>query len=154
MTPVHSDTPRFSIWDPTLVVVAGMMLFLGLTGGGPLPVVAGLGVGFYLWYTKHTRYDLFQDVLVIRYQAPRTRVIPLSDVPSARFARMLLGGQALLIQRRRGGALAITPKDPEGFLSHLEAGFRTREEPPKPKQRAGKSKPTPRRRRQARRVKN
>ena len=154
MAPVHIDTPRFSIWDPTLLVVAGVMFFLGVTGGGTLPILIGLGVVFYHWYTKHTRYDLFQDVLVIRYRAPRTRVIPLIDVPSARFARTPLGGQALLIQRRRGGALAITPKDPEGFLSHLEAGLRTREEPPKPKQRAGKSKPTPRRRRQARRVKN
>ena len=157
MTPVHSDTPRFSIWDPTLLFVAGMMLFQGLTGGGVLPILSGLGVGFYLWYTKHTRYDLFQDALVTRYRAPRTRVVPLNDVLSARFARMPLGGQALLIHRRRGGVLVITPKDPEGFLSHLEAGLRTlshleaglrtREEAPKPKPRAERFKPTPRRRR-------
>ena len=151
MTPVHSDTPRFSIWDPTLLIVAGVMLLLGLTGGGVIPVLSGLGMGFYLWYTKHTRYDLFQDVLVTRYRAPRTRVVPLSDVLSARFARTLLGGPALSIQRRRGGVLVITPKDPEAFLSHLEDGLSTREEPPKPKPRAERSKPTPRTRRLRRR---
>ena len=154
MAPVHIDTPRFSIWDPTLLVVAGVMFFLGVTGGGPLPILIGLGVGFYHWYTKHTRYDLFQDVLVIRYRAPRTKVISLSDVLSARLARMALDGQALLIQRQRGGVLVIKPKDPEGFLSHLEAGLRPREEPPKPKPQADMRKPTPRRRRQARRLKN
>ncbi len=154
VTPLHSDTPRFSLWDLTLLFVAGLMLLLGLTGGGPLPVLAGLSVGFYLWYTKHTRYDLFQDVLVTRYRAPRTRVVPLRDVLSARFARTPLGGQALSIHRRRGGVLVITPKDPEGFLSHLEAGLPTREEPPKPTPRVERSKPTPRRRRQARRLKN
>ena len=124
--------------------VAGVFFFQGLSGDGLLPIVFGLGLVFYSLYTRHTRYDLFQDVLVIRYRV-RTMVVPLSGVQGGRLGKVPLSGQALLIQRQGGGLLVITPKDPEGFLSRLEAGLRAREASPQPQPRADASKPASRR---------
>ena len=123
VTPLHSDTPRFSLWAVAQPVIAGVLLYQGLTGGGALPILVGLGLGFYYLYTRHTRYDLFEDVLVIRYRI-RTMVVPLTDVEGAELGGMPMSGQALLIRRRGGGLLVMTPKDPEGFLSRLN--FRSR----------------------------
>ena len=127
--------------------VAGLILIQGIIAGGDFRVVAGLGVGLFMLFTSHSRYDLYTDVLVIRYRVPRTIVIPLTEVEDVRQARMPLGGPALLIHRRGGKVLAIMPKDPEGFLSQIKAGLSAREEPPKPSGRADDRKPTPRRRR-------
>ena len=131
VTPLYSDTPRFSLFTVAQPVIAGVLLYQGVTGGGALPILFGLGLGLFYLYKRPTRYDLFQDALVIRYRI-RTMVVPLSDVQGARLGKMPLSGQALLIQRRSGGPLVITPKDPDGFLSRLEAGLRTSEEPPQP----------------------
>ena len=131
VTPLYSDTPRFSPLTVAQPVIAGVLLYPGVTGGGALPILFGLGLGLFYLYKKPTRYDLFQDALVIRYRI-RTMVVPLSDVQGAQLRGMPMSGQALLIQRRTGGLLVITPKDPEGFLSRLEAGLRTSEEPPQP----------------------
>ena len=143
VTPIYSDTPRFSFWVLTPLMLACVLLYRGLSGEGALSILFGLSLGFYYFYTRHTRYDLFQDALVIRYRILRTMVVPLSDVQGARLGKMPLAGQALLIQRRSGGPLVITPKDPEGFLSRLEAGLRTREEPSQPQPRADGPKSTP-----------
>ena len=131
MTPLYSDAPRFSFWAMAMPVAAGVLLYQGLTGGGALPILFGLGLGLFYLYKRPTRYDLFQDALVIRYRI-RTMVVPLADVQGAQLGGMPLSGQAVLIQRRTGRLLVITPKDPEGFLSRLEAGLRTSEEPPQP----------------------
>ena len=120
--PTHTEKRRRSIWDTLLLVVAGLMIVQGFVGGDPLPVLFGGGVGAFLALTRHTRYELYQDVMVIRFMAPRRIVIPLSEMQDVRMVKMPLGGSALLVQRASGGTLAIMPVDPEGFLARLKAG--------------------------------
>ena len=145
MTPVHVDKRRRSIWDTLLFVVAGFMIVQGLISGQLPPVLTGLGVVVFLFLTRHTRYELFQDALVIRFMAPRRIVIPLADVVDVRMVKLPLGGPALLVQRARGGGLAIMPSDPEGFLARLQAGPGIKTQPPKPET-ADAPRPAPRRR--------
>ncbi len=150
MTPVHTEKRRRSIYDLLLFGVAAFMVFQGLRTGDPLPVLTGLGVAVFLLLTRHTRYELFQDALVIRFMAPRRIVIPLAEVQDVRLVRLPLGGPALLVQRARGGGLAIMPADPEGFLARLQAGTGTKAQPPEPEA-ADAAKPAPRKRRAPRR---
>ena len=111
-------------------VVAGWLLIQGLAGGGPFPILAGLAGVAYSLYTRHTRYDLYHDAVVIRYLAPRTVVIRLSDVQSADVVRLPLAGPALLIQRTNGRRLLIRPSDEQGFLSRLRDALSGQSAPP------------------------
>ena len=150
MTPVHTEKRRRSIWDMLLLAVAVFMIWQGFVTGDALPVLTGLGVGAFLFLTRHTRYELFQDALVIRFMAPRRIVVPLAEVQDIRLVRLPLGGPALLVQRTRGGGLAIMPADPEGFLARLQAGTGAKTQPPEPET-ADAPKTAPRRRRPPRR---
>ena len=150
MTPVHTEPRRRSIWDTLLLVVAGLMIVQGFIASDPVPVLFGLGVGAFLALTRHTRYELYQDALVIRFMAPRRIVIPLSEVQDVRIVRLPLGGPALLVQRSSGGSLAIMPADPEGLLARLQARPGASPQPPK-EETADAPRPAPRRRRAPRR---
>ena len=150
MTPVHTEKRRRSIWDMLLLVVAVFMVFQGFANADPFPVLTGLGVGVFLALTRHTRYELYQDALVIRFFAPRKIVVPLAEVQDVRLVKLPLGGPALLVSRSRGGGLAIMPADPEGFLALLQAGPGSKT--PTPDAEADDApKPAPRRRRAPRR---
>ena len=152
MTPVHTEKRRRSIWDMLLLLVAGFMVITGLFSNPVdlIPVLFGLGVGTFIALTRHTRYELYQDVLVIRFMAPRRIVVPLAEVQDVRVVRMPLGGPALLVQRASGGVLAIMPADPEGFLARLQESTGGKTPPAKPETDEA-SKPAPRRRRAPRR---
>lgn len=130
--PLHVEKRRRSIWDTLLLFVAGFMVIQGLVGGEVLPVLSGLGVGLFLFFTRHSRYELFEDVLVVRFMAPRTIVIRLADVQDVRLVKMPLGGPALLISRAGRGGLAIMPVDPEGLLARLKAAPGLKTQPAKP----------------------
>ena len=147
MTPLHTDTRRFSFFDPLLLIVAAVMVFQGLTVAGLIPVLTGFGVAGFLAFTKHNRYDLYEDVLVIRYWAPRKIVIPLSEIQDVGSIRLPFGGPSLLLHRTRGRVLPIMPKDPETFLVHLKAGLEAAKQPPSPVAEDEPPRPRPRRRR-------
>ena len=143
--PIHTEKRRRSLWDTLLLVVAGLMIVQGFVAGDPMPVLFGGGVGAFLALTKHTRYGLYQDVVVIRFMAPRRIVIPLSELQDVRMVKMPLGGAALLVQRSTGGTLAIMPVDPEGFLARLKA--RPGADPQSKPEDGDAERPAPRRRR-------
>ena len=86
-----------------------------------LLIAMGLGGALWLVFTRHSRYDLFQDALVIRYLAPRTKVVLLSDIQGAELERLPFAGLVLLIRQRDGGRLVITPTDVDSFRSRLNA---------------------------------
>ena len=150
MTPIYSVKTRFSIWDASLLVVAIVMVLQGLTGGGILPIFTGVAVIAFLLFTRHGAYDVYLDTLVIRYRGPRTMVVPLKDVQSARIVSQPLGGPAILVRRARGGVLIITPKEPEVLLAHLEGKQGEAEAPASPAS-ADPPRPRPRRPRGRRR---
>ena len=130
MMPIHTEKRRRSLWDMMLLVVAAVIIVRGIATGEALPVLTGAGVVVFLALTRHTRYELFQDVLVIRFMAPRKIVVRLAEVQDIRLVKLPLGGPALLLQRASGG-LAIMPSDPEGFLARLKAGPGFKPQPPK-----------------------
>ena len=132
MTPVHTDTRKFSFFDPVLLIMAGIMVVQGFTGGGELPVLVGIGLAVFLAFTKHTRYDLYGDALVIRYWAPRKIVIPLSEIRDVGSVKLPFGGPSVLVHRTRGRVLAIMPKDPVSFLAHMKTGLEAAKHPPSP----------------------
>ena len=123
VTPSYSDKNRFSITDLLMPIFAGWLLIQGFAGGGVLPVVFALSAGAYLFYTRHRRYDIFEDALVVRYLAPRTLVVFLSEIQDVRLLRQPLVGQVLLIQRKTGSRLIIKPADSEEFHSQLTAAL-------------------------------
>ena len=149
--PTHTEKRRRSVWDTLLLVVAGLMIIQGFATSDPMPVLFGGGVGAFLALTRHTRYELYQDALVIRFMAPRKIVIPLAELQDVRLVKMPLGGTALLVQRASGGALAIMPADPEGFLARLQARPGA-DSQPKPEDGAADGPAPPRRRAPRRRL--
>ena len=130
MTPLHTDTKRFSLFDPVLLIMAGFMVVQGFTGGGDIPILAGIGVAVFLAFTKHVRYDLYEDALVIRYWAPRKIIIPMSDIVDVGTVRLPFGGPSVLVHRARGRVLAIMPKDTETFLAMLKANLESAKQQP------------------------
>ena len=147
MTPLHTDTRRFSFFDPLLLIVAGFMVFQGFTGGGEIPILTGFAVAGFLAFTKHQRYDLYPDTLVISYWAPRKIVIPLSDIRDVGSVRLPFGGPSLLLHRSRGRVLPIMPKDTEAFFVQLKASMEAAKQPPRPAAEVEPPRPKERRRR-------
>lgn len=145
MTPIHTDTRRFSLFDPVLLIMAGFMVVQGFTGGGDIPILAGIGVAVFLAFTKHVRYDLYEDALVIRYWAPRKIIIPMSEIVDVGSVRLPFGGPSVLVHRTRGRVLAIMPKDTETFLALMKAKLESAKQPPSAA--AEDEPPRPRRRR-------
>ncbi len=150
MIPVHTDRRKFSFFDPVLLIMAGVMVLQGITGGGDIPILAGIGLMVFLAFTKHVRYDLYEDVLVIRYWAPRKIVIPLSEIVDVGSARLPFGGPSVIVHRTRGRVLAIMPKDPESFREQIKASLdaakhapspEVEDEPPRPRTRRRRSRP-------------
>ena len=106
------------------------MVVQGFTGGGDIPILAGIGLAVFLAFTKHVRYDLYEDVLVIRYWAPRKIIIPISEIVDVGSVRLPFGGPSVLVHRTRGRVLAIMPKDTETFLTLLKASLESAKQPP------------------------
>ena len=104
-------------------IFAGWLLIQGLAGAGPLPIVLALIGGGFLAFTRHRRYDLFEDALVIRHFGPRTRVVYLSEIEDVQIRTQAMVGTALIIDRNAGGRLIIKPSDSEAFLSRLTAAL-------------------------------
>ena len=148
MTPVHTASRKFSFFDPVLLIMAGIMVVQGLVSNNLLPILAAIAVAVFLAFTKHTRYDLYGDVLVIRYWAPRKIIIPLSEIRDVGSVRLPFTGASLILHRTRGRVIAIMPKDPESFMAHIKAGLDTaRQPPPVPDRGDVAPRPRPRRRR-------
>ena len=82
-----------------------------------MPVVIAVAMGVFIWFTRHTRYDLYSNALVIRYGTPRQRAVPISEIEQV---VTVLGGKGLFVKRKGSGGLLIRPQDIETFKSRLE----------------------------------
>ncbi len=116
---LHADKPRSSIMQLLSPVLAATITVIGLTQGDPLSVAMGGGLLAYVWFTRHTRYEVFEDRLVIRYGSPRMRSVMLADIGEVRLVNAPLGGQDLLVRKTGGGVLVIRPSNTEGFAEAL-----------------------------------
>lgn len=100
--------------------VAAYGLFLFLQGGsGIILIIAGLAVGAYSWFTNPRQYRVYDDALVVIYGAPRTRVIPFSNVSHLEM-RQLATPDRLRVWPVNGRRVVIMSRDPEAFHEQLQ----------------------------------
>ncbi|MEX2599224.1 MAG: hypothetical protein WD533_06170 [Dehalococcoidia bacterium] len=117
--PLLTDKSRISLIQ---LLIPGLILYLvvlGVTQGDPVGIVVGVALALYFVFTFHFRYELYQDVLVIRFLAPRRKAVLLADIEDAQVIRVPLRGETLLIRRRTGGPMLLRPANTEQFLMRL-----------------------------------
>ena len=118
---IHSDRPRTYPLQLMSPVIAGVLVVMGLMSGDPVPVALGGGLGLFVYFTRHARYTILHDSLVIHYGRPRQKTLPLADIEDVQLA---LRGQGLFVRQKRGVGLLIRPTDPELFLERLDEARR------------------------------
>ncbi len=99
--------------------MAAAMVVLGIINPDVVTVAMGAGLLGYVWFTRHAKYEVYQDRLVIYYGTPRIRSVPLADIAEVRLIRAPMGGQDLLVTRKGRGVMVIRPRDAEGFAAAL-----------------------------------
>ena len=118
--PFHIDRHK-SNFNFTLAVAMGVAV-LGLVGGNPLLLIAGLGVAGFSWLTTPARYTLFSDRLVIAYGMPRIRHIHFQDIDKVDPLKLPIGTR-LRVGLRSRRPILIQPRDPDEFQSKLEGAL-------------------------------
>lgn len=113
--PLSGLTPRegYSALD-------GVGAIAGILYGNLLIFLVGLGLALFVWLTTPRRYDLFRDRLVVSYGKPRRSVVSLSEIENTDVVSLPVGGTRLIVRRKRGRPLVLSPEDPHGFQEELE----------------------------------
>lgn len=101
-------------------VIAGALVIIGLLGGDPVTFLLGVAYALYFYYTRPTRYEVYNDRLVVRYGRPRQKNLLLADVEEVRLVKLPMGREAIWVQKKGGRGELIRPADPERFLAQLE----------------------------------
>ncbi len=114
---IYTDKPSTSLIQLINPIIVAGLFVLGIYSGDPMPVVIAVAMGVFIWFTRHTRYDLYSNALVIRYGTPRQRAVPISEIEQV---VTVLGGKGLFVKRKGSGGLLIRPQDIETFKSRLE----------------------------------
>lgn len=120
-------------WLVLVLGAAGILAVVAVGAAfqtGEMPLLAALAillfaVGLPTWILATTRYDLSNELLVVRSGPFRWR-IPLSEITSVATTRNPLSSPALSLDRLRleygkGRALMISPRDKDEFLRALAA---------------------------------
>lgn len=118
--PVYADNFRRSTLHIFTPVIAGVLTVFGLLQLELFNVALGIGLGLFILFTRHVRYEIFNERLVIRYMGPRRKIVDLSEIQSVQSVRMAFGGQGIFIQKKTGLGLVINPVDPDRFVVELE----------------------------------
>jgi len=130
---IYTDKPTTSLIQLINPIIVAGLFVLGIYSGDPMPVIIALGMGVFIWFTRHTRYNIYSNALVIYYGSPRHKAVAISDIDQV---ITVLGGKGLFIKRRNSGGLLIRPQDIETFKSRLdeilEANNINQESDPKP----------------------
>ena len=98
-------------------IIVAALFVLGIFGGDPIPIVLAIAMGLFIWFTRHSKYDIFSDRMIIHYGKPRQKIVPLNEIEQA---HLVLGGRGLFLKRKGSGGLLIRPRDPEAFKAHLD----------------------------------
>jgi len=100
-------------------VLAWVLVIVGVLQFDLYTMALGVGLGLYVWLTRHTRYEIFSDRLVIYYGRPRRKVVFLVDIEDVQMVRVPMGGQGLYLRKKQGWGMVIRPRDVEGFAARL-----------------------------------
>jgi len=118
--PIHSDKHRGSALHMLSPAIAAVMVVMGLLQGDPVTLLLGVGLSLFVWFTRHARYEIFQDRLVIHYGQPRQKVLQLTEIKDVHLVQFGMGRHFLLIRGNRGQRIVLRPADPERFLERLD----------------------------------
>ncbi len=119
--PLHTDRYRGSGLQLISPVVAGVLILLGLLGFDPISFGLGVALAVYTGYTRHTRYEIYSNGLLVRFMLPRRQAVPFTEIEEAGMVKLSMVGEVLAVRRKgKGlGLMLIRPSDPELFLSKL-----------------------------------
>ncbi|MSQ22782.1 MAG: hypothetical protein EXR53_05700 [Dehalococcoidia bacterium] len=117
--PLHTDKSRNSMIQLLSPALAAVMVVLGIINPDVVTVTMGVGLLAYVWFTRHARYEIFQDRLIIYYGTPRIKNVLLADIAEVRLIKAPIGGQDLVVTRKGRGVLVIRPRDAEAFAAAL-----------------------------------
>ncbi len=118
--PIHSTRYRGSFFGRATLPLMGVVAIAGILYGNLLIFLVGLGLALFVWLTTPRRYDLFRDRLMVSYGKPRRSVVSLSDIENADVVSLPVGGTRLIVRRKRGRPLVLSPEDPQGLQEELE----------------------------------
>ena len=121
--PLHTDRPRMSGIDWLNPALALGLVVVGIIGLDTFPLVAGVALAIFVWFTRHFRYDIFPDALVVSYGKPRQKVVPLDQIAEVRSVRFGFRGDSLFVRNASGRGMIIRPSDPEQFAQQLQAAL-------------------------------
>ena len=119
--PVHTDRQRNSGFDIMRLGIVVVLVLMGILTQSLVPFLFAIGLFLFHWLTRHRRYEIFPDRLVVHYGKPRKKTIPLDEIVEVRQMNLPFGGQGIVLRRNRGIGLLLRPMDPETFAAHLDA---------------------------------
>ncbi len=120
-TSIHTDKPSGSLINFVNMVIVVVLVVMGVVYGDPVPVVLGVAMGLFIWFTRHNKYEVYRDKLVIYYGQPRQRIIPLGNISDV---QTVLGGKGVFVRQKKGGGLLLRPGKVDEFQSQLEGARR------------------------------
>ena len=126
--PTLSDRSRGSPFHLLSPAIAGALVIMGLLQFEPYTIFMGVGLGLFVWLTRHARYEIFHDRLVVRFAGPRQKILPLAEIEQVELVKIPMGGQGLFVRRKSGLGMVIQPTNPEQFAAGLEEARRGLEE--------------------------
>ena len=121
MTPAYSDSRALTARDRLTGFIGVGLLIMGAIVQSEVQLVVGAALILYLIFTRHRRYDLYADALVIRYIGLRWSMIPLTDVQSLDVVELPVAGKRLLLRLNNKKRVLLAPQQIERFIEELQA---------------------------------
>ena len=119
--PIHTDKYRGSGLQLISPAVAGILVLLGLIGFDPISLMLGVGLAIYTGYTRHARYEIYSNGLLVRFMLPRRQAVPFTEIEEVGMVKLSMVGEVLAVRKKgKGmGLMLLRPSDPDLFLSKL-----------------------------------
>ena len=121
MDPIFVDRHRISLGDLLIGGLVAWVFILGIMSGDTLQLALGLGFVVFLAFTRHKRYEITSTTLVIKFLGPREMMVPLEDIQAAELVKIPMSGIAVMVVRKNGRRVAISPTNADRFLQELRA---------------------------------
>ena len=124
MNPVYTDENRLTLPDWLGWGLTAGVLIAGSLRASETLLVIGLLLLIYRLLTRHKRYELFPETLVVSYWGPRRTTVLLADIEEIMEVRRSSAVTGILVTKRDGRQLLVRPANPERFLQQLRTLMR------------------------------
>ncbi|MCY4583666.1 MAG: hypothetical protein OXE50_12865 [Chloroflexi bacterium] len=119
MTPAYSESRALTARDRLTGFFGVGLLIMGAVVQSEVQLVVGAALVLYLIFTRHRRYDLYADALVIRYIGLRWSRIRLTDIQSLDVVELPVAGKRLLLRLNNRRRVLLAPQRIERFFEEL-----------------------------------